>query len=312
MEITAQESGRLNGPLESGMRPVPGFPDHAAIPMCYHVLVPVVREIISKSILCKSGISDYCVNCYIGCLHGCAYCYARYMKRFTEHFEQWGQFVDIKINAPEVLEKEVKRRAPGTVFVSSVCDGWQPAELKYQLTRRCLRLLIQAGFSVFALTKSALVRRDFDILAASPNCSLGCTITTLDELLRRELEPAASPSEERFRTLEMACDKGIRVSANFAPLMPGLSDTDEALSEIFSRASEIPLAHINVDKLNPRPGVWNSLVQFLHRNRPDLIPFYRRLFFDTEAYREYVSELGNRLRQVAATMGVLERTGIGF
>jgi DNA repair photolyase len=270
------------------------------------------REIESKTILCKSGISDYSVNCYVGCTHGCAYCYARFMKRFTEHFEPWGQFLDIKVNAPDILAKEVKHRRPGKVFMSSVCDGWQPAEHKHELTRRCLRILLEAGFEVFALTKSTLVRRDFDLLASSRDSSLGCTITTLDECLRCKLEPSASPSEERFRTLEMAAEVGIRTSANFAPLMPELSDTDEGLSALFTRAAEVPLHHINVDKLNPRPGVWNSLVQFLHRNRPELIPLYRRLFFDTQAYEEYTKALGERVRQAAAAAGVLEKTGIGF
>jgi len=272
----------------------------------------VTREIEAKTVLCKSGISDYSVNCYVGCLHGCAYCYARFMKRFTQHLEPWGQFLDIKANAPDVLAKEVKRRRPGNVFMSSVCDGWQPVERKYELTRRCLRILLEAGFDVFALTKSTLVRRDFDLLASSPGSSLGCTITTLDESLRCKLEPAASPSEERLRTLEMAAEVGIRASANYAPLMPGLSDTDEALAALFTRAAEIRLHHINVDKLNPRPGVWNSLVQFLHSNRPELIALYRRLFFDSQAYEEYTGALSKRVRQAADAAGVLEKTGIGF
>lgn len=124
----------------------------------------VVREVYAKSVLCKSGISDYCVNCYTGCLHSCVYCYARFMKRFSGHAEPWGQFLDVKVNAPDVLAREVRRNPPGRVVVSSVCDGWQPAEQKYELTRRCLHILLEAGYQVSILTKSSLVTRDLDIM----------------------------------------------------------------------------------------------------------------------------------------------------
>ena len=252
------------------------------------------------------------MNCYTGCLHGCAYCYARFMKRFTAHFEPWGQFLDIKINAAEVLAREVRRRPPGRVFVSSVCDAWQPAERKYELTRQCVRLLLESGFGIHALTKSTLVRRDFDVLASGPEVTLGCTITTTDESIRRGLEPAAASSEERFRTLEAAAERGIRTSAGFAPLMPCLSDTDRSLRSLFTRAREAGVSAIWVDKLNPRPGVWNSLAQYLHGSRPDLLPTYRKLFFDRESYESYASELSARVRQAALETGLLEKTTIGF
>ena len=71
--------------------------------------VPVVREISCKTVLNKCSISDYSLNCYVGCAHGCAYCYARYMQRFHPHQEPWGCFVDVKTNAVEVLKRQVRR-----------------------------------------------------------------------------------------------------------------------------------------------------------------------------------------------------------
>lgn len=286
--------------------------------------MPFPREILAKSVLSKSGISNYSLNCYVGCTHGCIYCYARFMKRFTGHDEPWGKFLDVKINAPEVLAREVKRKSglsqasasglfpfsehrPPRVFVSSVCDAYQPIEMRYKLTRQCLRILVDAGFHPAILTKSRLVTRDFDILQGYPNCDVSCTLTTMDEQLRFRIEPGASPTWERIAALEEACNRGIAASAFLGPFMPGLSDTDEALDALLSAVAQLPLTHFYADKLNRRPGVWNSLVPFLKRYHPELLDRYRRLFFDEEEYQAYCTNLGIRLRAIAKAHGVGEK-----
>ena len=265
------------------------------------------REILAKTVLVKSGITDYAVNCYVGCMHGCIYCYARFMKRFTGHEEPWGQFLDVRINAPEVLAREVKRKKPGHVFVSSVCDAYQPIEKRYKLTRECVRILIDAGFHPGILTKSKLVTRDFDILEGHDNCDLGCTLTTMDEHLRFRIEPGASPTWERIAVLEQACSRGIKAWAFLGPFMPGLSDTDESLDALISAVAPLPLSHLYADKLNPRPGVWNSIVPFLKRYHPNLLDTYRKLFFDQDEYRAYCEDLGHRLRKIAEGRGIGEK-----
>jgi len=269
--------------------------------------MPSPREILAKSVLSKSGITDYSVNCYVGCTHGCVYCYARFMKRFSGHEEPWGKFLDVKINAPDVLAREVRRKPPGHVFVSSVCDAYQPIEKRYKLTRECVRILIDAGFHPGILTKSKLVTRDFDILQGHPNCSVACTLTTMDEQLRFRIEPGASPTRERIAALEEACSRGIAASAFLGPFMPGLSDTDEALDALISAVAPLPLTHLHADKLNRRPGVWNSVTTFLYRYHPELLDRYRRLFFDEEEYQAYCANLGTRLRQIANAHGVGDR-----
>lgn len=272
----------------------------------------VMREIMARSILGKSGISDYCVNCYTGCLHGCVYCYARFMKRFSSHEEPWGQFLDAKINAPDILAKEVKRKTPGHVFMSSVCDAYQPAEKRYKLSRECVKILVDAGFHVGILTKSKLVTRDFDILQGRDNCSVSCTLTTMDEQLRFRIEPGASPTRERIDALERAAQLGIRIGAFLGPFMPELSDTDESLDALFSAIAPLPLSQILADKLNPRPGVWNSIAPFVKRYRPELMQTYRRFFFDQEYYGAYCGDLGRRLRKIAEEHGVGDRVRAVF
>lgn len=229
------------------------------------------------------------------------------MKRFTCHEEPWGQFLDVKINSPVVLAKEVKRKPPGNVFFSSVCDAYQPVEKRYELSRKCLKILVDAGFSVHILTKSKLVTRDYDILEGNPNCSVGCTLTTIDEKLRFYIEPGASPTHERILALEKACEKGIRAYAFLGPFMPDLSDTDEALDALISAIAPLPLEYFYADKLNPRPGVWNSIVPFLKRHHLELLYKYRQLFFQAEEYRAYCKDLGKRIRAIATEHGVLEK-----
>lgn len=258
-----------------------------------------VKQVFCKSVLNHSGIADYCVNCYTGCLHGCVYCYARFMRRFSGHLEAWGKFLDIKINAPELLRKEVRRKPVGRVMMSSVCDGWQPCEKRYSLSRQCLGILLDAGFSVGILTKSKLVTRDFDILAAHNNCSVGCTLTTTDENLRFKLEPGASPTWERIKALEEAASKGIKISAFLGPFMPYLSDTDEALDSLIGAVAHLPLECVYADKLNPRSGVWNSVASFVSRYYPYLIDKYQQLFFDRECYISYSNDLRNRINMIA-------------
>jgi DNA repair photolyase len=123
-----------------------------------------VQEITAKSVLNPSKILDFCLNPYTGCAISCKYCYARlFMKRYSGHHEPWGAFVDVKVNAPELLKKQLLRAKRGSVWISSVCDPYQPLEAKYRLTRRCLVELLEHQFPVFVQTKSKLVLRDLDL-----------------------------------------------------------------------------------------------------------------------------------------------------
>lgn len=181
----------------------------------------IAREITARSILSRSRVHDYAVNPYVGCGHGCRYCYAAFMKRFTGHREPWGEFVDIKVNAPELLAGEITRKPRGRVWVSGVCDPYQAAEKKYGLTRRCLEILLAHRWPVSVQTKSALVLRDIGILEEFEDVEVGFSVTTADEKMRRLFEPGAPPIRERVRALEALHERGIRTFAMIAPVLPG-------------------------------------------------------------------------------------------
>ena len=265
-----------------------------------------VREVTCKSLLNRSGIDDYSFNCYTGCAHGCAYCYARFMQRFHPHKEPWGKFVDVKTNAPEVLARQLRRLRPGSVFTCSACDGWQGVERHYRLTRRCCRMLLEAGFHLNILTKSKLVLGDLDVLAGR-DVSLGVTITTPDRPHAALWEPKASPVSARLRILREAKAAGLKTAVMFGPLLPAISDTPQTLRRLFALAAEADVDKVWTDALNPRPRVWPSVQALLRRHRPDLLELYRGVLFDSAYRAGYLDELHGRVRQAAAAAGVSGR-----
>lgn len=183
-----------------------------------------IREIQAKSILSKSGVYDWTINPYIGCEHSCFYCYARFMKKFTGHKERWGEFIDVKINAPELLEKEVKTKKKGRVWISGVCDPYQPIEKKYKLTRKCLEVLQKNNWPVVIQTKSPLVLRDLKLLKKFKNIEVGFTIPTADEKIKNVFEPRTPSIKQRIKALEKLHKEGIRTYAMIAPLLPEAKD----------------------------------------------------------------------------------------
>jgi len=190
----------------------------------------IVKEIYAKSILSVSKIYPYVINPYTGCAHCCSYCYASFMKRFTGHTEPWGQFVDVKVNAADLLRHEILKKKMDRVWVSGVCDPYQPLEAKYQLTRQCLEILAQYGWPVTVQTRSPLVLRDIDVLQKGEKFEVGCSITTADDNIRRIFEPSAPPIAERIRTLDELHKAGIKTYVMIAPLLPGAEDLAEELA----------------------------------------------------------------------------------
>jgi len=148
----------------------------------------LIKEINSRNIITKSNLpaSDYVINPYIGCSHRCIYCYARFMKRFTGHNERWGNFIDVKINAIDLIPSKTNKYIGKSVLLSSVTDPYMPIENKYKLTRGVLKKLIPLQPNICIQTKSNLVIRDIDILKKFKNCEAGLTITTLDDNLRKK------------------------------------------------------------------------------------------------------------------------------
>jgi DNA repair photolyase len=240
----------------------------------------VVREIQAKSILSASKIYPYVVNPYTGCQFGCSYCYACYMKRFTGHSELWGTFVDVKTNAADLLEKEILKKKCNTVWISGVCDPYQPLEQTYNLTGRCVAQLLSSGWPIRIQTKSDLILRDIEILRNGKNCDAGLTITTADDSVRRLFEPHAPAIENRIRALKELHNTGIRTFAMIAPLLPGAENL-------------IPLLNHTVDYL------FIDRMNYAHADH-----IYREHGLEQYRTGEYFRKMKTLLQRQAAEAGI--------
>lgn len=266
----------------------------------------IVREVRCKNLLNHNGTTDYSFNCYVGCEHGCGYCYARFMQRFHPHEEEWGRFVDVRVNAVQILARQLRSLEPGDVFTCSACDGWQPVEEHYRLTRECCRMLLDAGFRLTVLTKSKLVLRDLDILAGR-KVTLGVTITTPDESWAKIWEPGASSVADRIEVLRQAKAAGLRTFVMFGPFLPGISDTADAIRSLYALAAKARVDRVWTDILNPRPRVWDAVQKTLRSHCPKLYGLYQQVLFDPTGRDLYSKRLKSRLRQAARDAGIYKR-----
>jgi len=226
----------------------------------------VVKEILSRSILTKTGIPgfDYCVNPYVGCEHGCRYCYASFMKRFTGHSEAWGDFVDVKVNAPQLLRKQLKRARPGALIIGSVTDSYQPLEKTYQLTRGCLEALSEHSFEVNLLTRSPLCLRDLDLLKRNKNITVGFSIATHDEETKKLFEPRAPTIRSRVEALRTLHDAKVNTYAFIGPMLP--LDPSRMASMLEGIVDEVLIDRMNYS--NKVAGIYRraGLERYLEEN----------------------------------------------
>jgi len=243
----------------------------------------LVKEVECKSVLNKSALADYCINPYIGCQHACKYCYAEsYTRRFSRHTEAWGDFIDVKINAPTVLAREVKRKPKGTVYISSLTDAYQSLERKYELTRKLLEILLQHQFSISIQTKSALVLRDLDFIRKFHECEVGFTITTLNDNIRALFEPTSSSVEEKLQAIKELKENGVQTFVFFGPILPYLSDQN--LEQYFHQIANAGVDYIYVDKLNLKPGLWTNIERCLLKDFPQLHEKWRDILIGKSDY----------------------------
>lgn len=270
--------------------------------MCAEVLP---REILCKSALNKTGIPgyQYCLNPYVGCVHACVYCYASFMCRFTNHQENWGRFSDVKINLPEVLAKQLagRTRPQGRVLVGTVTDAYQPVEAIYAITRSSLQILADYQLlEVHILTKSSLVQRDILLLRQMRACEVGFTLTTLDWNIARVFEPGASPPQQRLAAAHALVKAGIPVWVFIAPLLPGITDTEESLTELLRAVLACGVREILLDNLNPYPAVVQRLRSVYRRYFPQALPALEVYLRHPKLYRDKITA---RLQELSELTG---------
>lgn len=214
-----------------------------------------------KTALSKSGLPDldYALNPYLGCGHGCIYCYARLYTRDERASRNWGSVVVVKVNLPTVLMKEVKVLERGVVGVGTITDAYQPVEAYFKLTRRSIEILLEHGFSVSIQTKNPLVLRDLDLLLKhNDKVDVGFTITSLNREISSFIEPKAPSPQARADALRKLSSHGLKTWVFYGPVIPGLNDDAETAEQIVELAAETG-SKLYYDPVHVKPFMKNPL-----------------------------------------------------
>jgi len=275
------------------------------------------RSLLNRSESKRMNWMTWTINPYRGCEFGCRYCYARYTHEFLERRdpELFEREIYIKQHAAWLLRQELKQVRPDEyIGLGTATDPYQPIERQAKVTRSLLEVFAeQHGLRLGIVTKSTLIERDIDLLVRigqRNRLTLHLTITTRDAHLARILEPRAPRPDMRFRTVERLRAAGLRVGVLCSPLMPGITDTAQALEGMARHAKKAGACFFAAQPLFLKPCSKPVFMRFIHEHFPELKKAYetryRERAFVSKAYRERVSAL---VRAVVRKHGLGARDG---
>lgn len=231
----------------------------------------VINEIKVKSILTKSNlpVSDYSVNPYVGCSHSCKYCYASFMKRFTNHSEKWGTFVDVKywdkIRNP-------KKYAGKELFIGSVTDPYMPLEEKYKRTRTLLEEMQGSGCKISIATKSDLVLRDLDLIKTFPNARVSWSINTLDDSFKNDMDKSIS-IDRKIECMKKFHEAGIRTTCFISPIFPEITNVKDIILKTKDYCNLVWLENLNL-----RGNYKATILNYIKEKYPSIYPLYDEIY----------------------------------
>lgn len=233
-----------------------------------------IKEIVAKGYVTPSKLSgyDYVINPYVGCPHRCMYCYAEFMKRFSNHDEPWGTFTDVKIRSTSAKPIDLHGK---NVFLCSVTDGYNPLEEKYRLTQRLLEQLRFSGARVTVLTKSDLVLRDIALFKQMPEITVGFSLNTTDDVFRQEIEPCSSSVLSRLHALKTLHENNIKTWLHVAPIFPELSDWKAILE-----AAEGFTDRFSFENLKLRAAALHRVLLYITQLHPDYKELYQEIYVE--------------------------------
>lgn len=231
----------------------------------------LVKEVKVNDYLTISKLptSDYVINPYIGCPHACKYCYASFMKRFTNHKEEWGSFIDVKRCNKKINTKKLIGK---TLFISSVTDCYNPYEEKYKLTREILKQLIGIDCKINISTKNELILRDLDILKQLKNLEVSISINTLDEEFKNDMDSASS-IKKRIETLKILHENNIRTILFMSPIFPQITNWQE----IILKTKKIVDVYW-FENLNLRANYKKEIMTYIEQKCPEYIELYKEIY----------------------------------
>ena len=231
----------------------------------------LVKEINVNNYITKSNLpsSDYVINPYVGCPHACKYCYACFMRIFTNHEEEWGTFLDVK-NCDTPIDK--KKLVGKKIFISSVTDPYNPFEKKYEITRKILSELCDVDCSIDITTKSDLVLRDIDILKRLKDVRVAFSINTLDEKFKKDMDHAPS-IERRLAALKKLHEEGIKTILFMSPIFPYITKWKEIIDLTKEFVDEYWFENLNL-----RFPYKKTILEYIRNEYPDIYPEYKKIY----------------------------------
>lgn len=241
------------------------------VPRRDYLMNMVEKEVVVKDLVTKSNLpaSDYVINPYVGCPHGCRYCYACFMKRFTNHSEAWGSFIDIKRCDKPISKKKLQGKS---VFLSSVTDCYNPFEEKYENTRKILEQLISIDCELNISTKSQLILRDIDLLKQCKNLKVSVSVNTLDEQFKSDMDRASSIGK-RLETIETLHENGIYTVLFMSPIFPGITDYKEIIVKTHRFVDEYWFENLNL-----RGSYKQDILSYIKNAYPQLVELYDEIY----------------------------------
>lgn len=246
----------------------------------------VVKEVVVKDYLSKSKLGEYTINPYVGCPHACKYCYASFMKRFTNHSEPWGEFVDVKLcDKPIALDKIAGK----TVFMSSVTDCYNPLEAKYKITRKILEQLKNSTAFVQINTKNKLILRDLELLKQIKHLTVGMSVNTLNEKFSRDMDRASTISD-RLETLKTLHENGIYTILFMSPIFIGITDWKAIIEKTKDFIDEYWF-----EDLNLRGSYKFAIMNYIKGHYSALYPIYDETY--NKGNRAKLNELNHAIKE---------------
>ena len=232
-----------------------------------------VKEIKVSNYLSKSNLPGFVfvINPYIGCSHACLYCYASFMKRITNHSENWGSFIDIKLTDKELDLKKIQNK---NIFMSSVTDCYLPLEKDYLITRNILEELERVSCNLTISTKSSLILRDLDILKRFKNLTICISINTVDERFKNDMDKASS-IKERINTLKVLHENNIHTVAFVSPIFPYITNIEDIV-----KATKYYVDEYWFENLKLRGEYKKDILNYIKNNYKELYSKYVDIYFN--------------------------------
>jgi len=255
--------------------------------------MPQFNEVKISRILNPTAIDlgEFVINPFMGCEFACLYCYVRSNRVISRKKEPWGEFVDVRVNAPELLEKELLAKKPKTVLLGSTTECFQPAEGKYRLTQKILEILNRHKVRYNILTRSPLILEYLALLKEGFCEKIYFTVNNYKDDFKMQLEPKSPSFAQRNEAVLRLLEEGISVVPYFSPVLPWVSEVDGVFEDfVLSDAVEFECLNFRLQNIK-------DTIEAIALVSPSLKVGYERMLNDRDFYASSWKEIKEKIEK---------------